>query len=79
MRAEQEDLPRYIIVKAAHMAGHKKTSSARVSLNDGPAFGRNIRPWGKGSDAWFFNLTQDQCRRSDARTGDRVKVRIEIL
>ena len=73
---KQEDLPRYIVVKPEHAAGFTRSFSAQVTLNDGPPFARKIHPWGKGSDAWFFNLTQVQCRKAGVETGDVVAVRV---
>lgn len=73
---KQDDLPRYIVVKPAHLAGRTAAFPARVSLNGCPPFPRRVQPWGKGSDAFFFNLTQDQCRKAGVDTGDRVAVRI---
>lgn len=74
---KQNDLPRYIVVKPEHVTGRTAAFAGRVTLNGGPSFDRNIRPWGKGSDAFFFNLTQDQCRRAGVDTGDEVRVTID--
>lgn len=71
---KQDDLPRYIVVKPEHVAGRRAAFPARVSLDGGPAFARNIRPWGRGSDAFFFNLTAEQARRSGLDTGDTCAV-----
>jgi hypothetical protein len=73
---KQDDLPRYIIVKPEHLAGQTGSFAAQVSLDDGSAFARNIHPWGKGSDAFFFNLTQAQCRSSGVDTGNICEVMI---
>ena len=74
---KQDDLPRYVIVSPDDVPeGAENAFQAVVSLNDGPPFLRNVRPWGKTSRAFFFNLTADQCRSSDVDTGDAVKVRI---
>lgn len=51
---KQDNLPRYIVVKPEHVAGRDAAFAAQVRLNNGPAFPRNIRPWGKGSDSFFF-------------------------
>lgn len=74
---KQDDLPRYIVVKAEHVEGRSKAFPAMVSLNQSPPFARNIRPWGKGSDVFFFNLTAPQCEKAGLDTGDECEVRIE--
>jgi len=71
---KQDDLPRYIVVKPEHLAGRRAAFPARVSLDGGPDFARNIRPWGGTSNAFFFNLTADQARRSGLDTGDTCAV-----
>ena len=74
---KQADLPRYIVVKPEHAAGRNTAFAAMVSLNGSPPFERNIRPWGTGSDVFFFNLTEPQCRKAGLDTGDRCDVSIE--
>jgi hypothetical protein len=74
---KQDDLPRYIIVPAKYVAGRSDTFAALVRLNEGPPFERNIRPWGKGSDAFFFNLTAPQCKAAKVETGDECLVDIQ--
>ena len=73
---KQDDLPRYIVVNAGHVAGRTAAFAATVTLNGGPPFRRTVRPWGKGSDAFFFNLTAPQCERSGVATGDVCEVTI---
>lgn len=73
---KQSDLPRYIIVKATHVAGRTAAFRAMVRLNASRPFPRNIRPWGKGSDAFFFNLTAPQCAAEGLDTGDECTVGI---
>jgi hypothetical protein len=73
---KQDDLPRYVVVKPEHVPGRNASFEALVRLNGGPTFRRNIRPWGKGSDVFFFNLTQPQCRKSNVDTGDVCMVSI---
>jgi len=73
---KQDDLPRYIVVKPEHACGYRKSFPALVSLNDSAPFERNIRPWGKGSDVFFFNLTEPQCRKAALDTGDECVVTI---
>lgn len=67
---KQDDLPRYVVVKAEHLPGRDQAFIADVWLNDAGPFGRNIRPWGKGSDVFFFNLTAPQCRKAGLDTND---------
>ncbi len=74
---KQTDLPRYIIVKAEHVGARSKAFQASVRINNSPAFKRMIRPWGKGSDAFFFNLTQPHCKKAGVETGDACDVSIE--
>ena len=45
-------------------------------LNDVGPFERNIRPWGKGSDVYFFNLTAPQCAKANLDTNDECVVTI---
>ncbi|WP_371169876.1 hypothetical protein [Aliiroseovarius sp. 2305UL8-7] len=66
---KQDDLPRYVIVKAKHLGGRVDAFSAQVQLNGCKAFERSIRPWGKGSDVFFFNLTAVQCKKAGVDTG----------
>lgn len=76
---KQPDLPRYIVVKPAHVQAHAKSFRAIVRLNESPLFERNIRPWGKGSDVFFFNLTDPQCRKAGLDTGDLCTVNIHPI
>ena len=73
---KQDDLPRYVVIKPELMAGATASFSAQVTVNDSAPFARKIHPWGKGSDAWFFNLTQVQCHKAEVETGDLVAVRV---
>jgi len=76
---KQPDLPRYVVVDPDHVAGRQTAFAAKVSLNGCPEFERNIRPWGKGSDVFFFNLTEPQCRKAGVDTGDVCQVSIRPL
>jgi hypothetical protein len=67
---KQPDLPRFVVVPAELVAGRSGAFSARVTLNGGLPFQRNVRPWGKGQDVYFFNLTAPQCAKSGVDTGD---------
>jgi hypothetical protein len=67
---KRDDLPRYVVVKPEHAFGAREAFEAWVSLNGASRFKRNIRPWGKGSDVFFFNLAQPQCREAGLETGD---------
>ncbi len=71
---KQSDLPRYVVVKPEHVQGRTRTFSALVRLNDSEPFERNVRPWGKGSDVFFFNLTEPQCRKAGLETNDECVV-----
>lgn len=71
---KQPDLPRYIVVDPAQTAGRSSAFAADVMLGQAGPFARNIRPWGKGSDVFFFNLTADQCRRAGLDTNDTCTV-----
>lgn len=73
---KQEDLPRYVVVNAEHVSGRTVAFTADVVLNDGAPFERKIRPWGKGSDVFFFNLTAPQCAKANLGTNDRCVVTI---
>ena len=73
---KQPGLPRYIVVSPDHVTGRTTAFAAKVSLNGCPAFDRNIRPWGKGSDVFFFNLTEPQCRKAGVDTGDICQVSV---
>lgn len=63
-------LPRYIVVKPEHVAGRTAAFPADVMLNDAGPFRRTIRPWGKGSAVFFFNLTAPQCAMARLDTND---------
>jgi hypothetical protein len=73
---KQPDLPRYIVIDPAYVAGRSKSFAAKVTLNGIGLFDRNIHPWGKGSAVFFFNLTEPQCRRARLDTGDECQVTI---
>ena len=73
---KQAGLPRYIVLKPEHVQGHAVAFPALVSLNGAAPFWRNIRPWGKGSDVFFFNLTEPQCKAAGLDTGDKCVVTI---
>lgn len=76
---KQADLPRYIIVKPEHVAGHATAFAGQVTLNGAGPFARNIRPWGKGSDAFFFNLTAQHCKKAGVDTGDECTIAIALV
>ncbi|MEM8652533.1 MAG: hypothetical protein AAGF54_18545 [Pseudomonadota bacterium] len=73
---KQENLPCYIVVNPEHVAGRTGVFAADVMLNEAGPFERNIRPWGKGSDVFFFNLTAQQCRKAGLETNDKCTVTI---
>lgn len=73
---KQENLPRYIVIKGALLSGRTKTFAADVTLNGAGPFSRNVHPWGKGSDAFFFNLTAPQCEKAQLNTNDPCDVEI---
>ncbi len=63
-------LPRYIVVRPEYALGQKSAFLADVTLNGFGPFRRNIRPWGKGSEVFFFNLTKPQCQKAKLQTND---------
>lgn len=67
-------LPRYIVVKPEYVGGRTDAFPADVMLNEAGPFRRNIRPWGKGSDVFFFNLTAPQCLSAGLGTNDECLV-----
>lgn len=73
---KQDDLPRYIVVHPDLVAGRTAAFAADVMLNQAGPFRRNIRPWGKGSDVFFFNLTTPQCQKAGLDTHDTCEVTI---
>lgn len=73
---KQPGLPRYVVVRPEHAFGRTTSFSAEVFLNDAGPFRRNIHPWGKGSDVFFFNLTEPQCRKGGLDTNDECLVTI---
>lgn len=73
---KQNDLPRYVVVKSEHIPGRTAAFFADVILNDSGPFERNIRPWGKGSDIFFFNLNALQCAKANLDTNDECVVTI---
>lgn len=73
---KQDNLPRYVVVKSQYVTGRSSAFPADVMLNDAGPFERNIRPWGKGSDVFFFNLTAQHCARAGLGTDDECTVTI---
>lgn len=73
---KEEFLPRYVVVKAKYVPGRTSAFPADVMLNNAGPFRRNIRPWGKGSDVFFFNLTAPQCDKAGLDTNDECVVTI---
>ncbi|CAM3326619.1 hypothetical protein SAMN04488021_13333 [Paracoccus aminovorans] len=71
---KRDFLPRYIVVRPEHVPGRSAAFAVQVMLNQAGPFARNIRPWGKGSDLFFFNLTEVQCRRAGLDTNDQCLV-----
>lgn len=69
-------LPRYVVVRPEHVSGRAGAFPADVLLNGKGPFRRNIRPWGKGSDVFFFNLTAPQCETAGVDTNDVCEVTI---
>jgi hypothetical protein len=73
---KEDFLPRYIVVKPEHVRGRTHAFLTEVLLNEAGPFTRNIRPWGKGSDVFFFNLTTPQCTKAALDTSDECLVTI---
>lgn len=73
---KQSDLPRYVVVKPEILGGRTEGFAADVTLNGTGPFPRNIRRWGKGSDVFFFNLTEPQCKKAGLDTNDECIVTI---
>ncbi|MEM6385270.1 MAG: hypothetical protein AAF718_03435 [Pseudomonadota bacterium] len=71
---KQDDLPRYIVVPPEHVTGRSSSFLAAVTLNGHGPFERNIRPWGKGSEVFFFNLTAVQCTKAQLETNSPCEV-----
>jgi hypothetical protein len=71
---KQLDLPRYVVVKPEYVGGRTHAFLAEVMLNDAGPFERNIRPWGRDSDVFFFNLTEPQCRKANLDTNHECTV-----
>ena len=67
-------LPRYVVVRPEHASGRTAAFVADVTLNGAGPFRRTIRPWGKGSDVFFFNLTAPQCEKASLDTNDTCTV-----
>jgi hypothetical protein len=76
---KMDTLPRYIVIKPEHVPGRESGFPAMVRLNGSAPFGRNIRPWGKGSEVFFLNLTAPQCKAAGVDTGDPCLVEIQPL
>ena len=71
---KEDFLPRYIVVKPEYVPGRTQAFPADVMLNETGPFARNIRPWGKGSNVFFFNLTAPQCVKAGLDTNDECLV-----
>ncbi len=67
---KEEFLPRYVVVRPEHVLGRTRAFPADIMLNDAGPFRRNIQPWGKGADVFFFNLTAPQCAKAGLDTHD---------
>jgi len=76
MLRKADDLSRRIVVGAGHVRGRATAFAAEVMLNESEAFARKIRPWGKGSDVFFFNLTAKQCAKAGLETNDTCQVTV---
>jgi hypothetical protein len=73
---KRDFLPRYVVVRPEHVSSDGRAFPAMVTLNGVGPFERNVRPWGKGSDVFFFNLTEVQCKKAGLNTNDEVVVTI---
>jgi hypothetical protein len=73
---KDDSLPRYIVIKPEYLPGRTHAFAASVMLNAAGPFPRNIRPWGKGSAVFFFNLTAPQCEKAGLDTNDLCTVTI---
>ena len=76
---KQAGLPRYVVVQPEHVHGRTKSFPAEIMLNDAGPFLRNVHPWGKGSEVFFFNLTEPQCRKAGLDTNDECQVRMTAM
>jgi hypothetical protein len=73
---KEDFLPRYVVVGPEYVRGRNGAFADDVQLNGSAPFVRNIRPWGKGSDVFFFNLTAPQCDKAGLHTNDTCMVTI---
>ncbi len=73
---KHHSLPRYIVVNPEFVEGRTVAFRADVLLDGAGPFERNIRPWGKGSDVFFFKLTQPQCQKAGLQTNDKCTVTV---
>lgn len=73
---KQAELPRYVVVQSEQVRGRTKSFPADIFLNGTGPFRRNVHPWGKGSDVFFFNLTAPQCKEARLDTNDECRVTI---
>lgn len=69
-------MPCYVVVEPKYVSDRTGSFTAHVMLNDVGPFERNIHPWGKGSDVYFFNLTAPQCAKANLDTNDECVVAI---
>ena len=67
-------LPRYVVVKPEYVGGRTVAFPADVILDNAGPFRRNVRPWGKESNVFFFNLTAQQCAKAGLDTNDKCVV-----
>lgn len=72
-------LPRYIVVSPDHVGGRTKAFQAQIHLNGTGPFHRTIRPWGKGSNVFFFNLTAPHCQKAGVETNESCLVTLTPL
>lgn len=68
-------LPRYVVLPNGAVDSWELTGTTVIEVSaDGVALGRrSLKRWSPGADAWFFELTEDHCRRAGIDTGDTVR------
>ncbi|MEE4301320.1 MAG: YdeI/OmpD-associated family protein [Pseudomonadales bacterium] len=83
VRIERKDanLPRYLVLppEAAAALALDATTPAQLEIEGTDVGRRNVKRWRRGSDRWFVDLTEAQCRKAGVDAGDEVAVAITRL
>lgn len=80
LRRKDPSLPVYVVIASEQVRPWQLTGTTVVegSANGEPLGRRTIKPWGRGRDAWFVELTAAFCRRAGLDVGDPVELELRL-